>query len=81
MNEMNLTTEEKKLANDLKTRFGEVRSDIQFIEEEMERLTHKAGTLVRELERLRDEEKKFVQDLQEKYGEGKLDPYKLVYTS
>jgi hypothetical protein len=47
----------------------------------MERLTHKAGTLVRELERLRDEEKKFVEDLQEKYGEGKLDPYKLVYTS
>jgi hypothetical protein len=42
-------------------------------------LTHKAGTLVRELEKLRDEEKSFVNDLLKKYGEGTLDPFKLVY--
>jgi hypothetical protein len=46
----------------------------------MEILTNKAGTLVRELERLRDEEKKFVDNLQKKYGEGVLDPFKLVYS-
>lgn len=80
MNDMNLTHEEKNLANDLKSRFGEVRSNIAQIEQEMEILTNKAGTLVRELERLRDEEKKFVDDLQKKYGEGVLDPFKLVYS-
>jgi Skp family chaperone for outer membrane proteins len=81
MIDMNLTSDEKKLANDLKVRFAEVRSEIRSIEEEMESLTHKAGTLVRDLEHLRDEEKRFIQDLQQKYGEGKLDPYKLVYTT
>jgi len=76
---MNLTIKEKKLATDLKSRFSEVRSEISDIEKDMEMLTHKAGTLVRELEKLRDEEKSFVNDLLKKYGEGTLDPFKLVY--
>lgn len=78
---MNLTIEEKNKANNLKSKFSEVRGEIEQIELEMERLTHKAGTLVRELEKLRDEEKRFVSDLSKKYGEGKLDPFKLVYTT
>jgi len=45
----------------------------------MESLNIKAGSLVKELERLRDEEHAFVQKLKEKYGEGKLDPFKLIY--
>ena len=80
MFEMNLTGEEKKIANLIKSRFGEVRSDISSIEKEMEILTHKAGTLVRELENLREEEKKFIQNLENKYGKGILDPFRLVYT-
>lgn len=77
---MDLTAQEKKLATGLKSRFSEVRLEISDIEKEMEMLTFKAGTLVKELEKLRDDENCFIQDLIKKYGEGTLDPLKLIYT-
>lgn len=77
---MKLTTNEIETANLLKTQFGHVREEISIIEKEMEFLTHKAGTLIRELERLRDDEKNFVEQLTKKYGDGVLDPYKLTYS-
>jgi len=76
---MDLTKKEKDQANFLKDRFSVVRAEIETVQEEMESLNIKAGSLVKELERLRDEEHAFVQKLKEKYGEGKLDPFKLIY--
>ena len=45
----------------------------------MESLHVKAGSLIKELETLRDKEELFMEFLKEKYGEGKLDPFKLIY--
>ena len=76
---MDLTKKEKDQANFLKDRFSIVRAEIETVQEEMESLNMKAGSLVKELERLRDEENFFIEKLKEKYGEGKLDPFKLIY--
>ena len=45
----------------------------------MDLLTKKAGTLIKELENLRDQEAQFITGLKNKYGEGTLDPFKLIY--
>ena len=76
---MDLTKKEKAKANYLKSRFSEVRSEIEAVQEEMESLHVKAGSLIKELETLRDKEELFMEFLKEKYGEGKLDPFKLIY--
>lgn len=76
---MNLTKKEKDTANLLKLKFSEVRSGIESVESEMEYLNAKAGSLIKELESLREQESNFIDLLQEKYGEGKLDPFKLIY--
>jgi septation ring formation regulator EzrA len=77
---MNLTKKEKDTANLLKIKFSEVRSEIENVQSEMEWLNTKAGSLIKELESLREQESNFIDSLQEKYGEGKLDPFKLIYT-
>ncbi len=76
---MELTKEEKERANMLKDRFSSVREEIETVQAQMNILNTKAGTLIRELEELRDQESKFVGNLKEKYGEGTLDPFKLIY--
>jgi len=45
----------------------------------MESLHVKAGSLIKELETLRDKEELFMELLKEKYGDGTLDPFKLIY--
>lgn len=77
---MNLTKKEKDTANLLKIKFSEVRSEIENVQSEMEWLNTKAGSLIKELESLREQESNFIDSLQEKYGDGKLDPFKLIYT-
>jgi chromosome segregation ATPase len=77
---MNLTKKEKDTANLLKIKFSDVRSEIENVQSEMEWLNTKAGSLIKELESLREQESNFIDSLQEKYGEGKLDPFKLIYT-
>lgn len=76
---MDLTKKEKETANYLKSRFSEVRSEIEAVQEEMESLHVKAGSLIKELEDLRDKEGLFMELLKEKYGDGTLDPFKLIY--
>jgi chromosome segregation ATPase len=76
---MELTRKEKEKASLLKDRFSSVRAEIESVQSEMDILNTKAGTLIRELEELRDQESKFIGNLKEKYGEGTLDPFKLIY--
>jgi len=76
---MDLTQKEKTKANALKEQFSLVRAEIESVQIQMENLNSKAGTLVRELEKLRDEESSFISGLKEKYGDGQLDPFKLIY--
>ncbi len=76
---MELTKKEKESANLLKVKFSEVRSEIDLVQSEMELLNKKAGSLIKELEGLRDEEAIFIDSLKEKYGDGKLDPFKMIY--
>lgn len=77
---MNLTEKEKDTANLLKSKFFEVRSEIESVQSKMEYLNTKAGSLIKELESLREQESNFIDSLQQKYGEGKLDPFKLIYS-
>ena len=74
-----LTNMESKTAENLKEEFKRVRDQITDVENEMERLSIKAGTLIKELEGLRDDERTFLDSLDEKYGEGKLNPFNLIF--
>lgn len=74
-----LTKIELKKAQSMKSEFARVRSEIEKVQEEMERLNMKAGTLIRELEDLRDSEQDFISSLGKKYGEGRLDPFEMTY--
>ena len=76
---MELTKKEKNKANSLKDQFSSVRGEIESVQAEMDLLTKKAGTLIKELENLRDQESQFITELKNKYGEGTLDPFKLIY--
>lgn len=76
---MELTKKEKDTANLLKIKFSEVRSDIEDVQGQMEYLNTKAGSLIKDLEDLREQESNFIDSLREKYGEGNLDPFKLIY--
>jgi len=76
---MELTKKEKDTANLLKIKFSEVRSDIEDVQGQMEYLNTKAGSLIKDLENLREQESNFIDSLSEKYGEGNLDPFKLIY--
>jgi chromosome segregation ATPase len=76
---MELSEKEKEKASFLKEKFSTVREEIESIQAEMDILNKKAGTLIKELEELRDQESKFIRNLKQKYGEGTLDPFKLIY--
>jgi len=74
-----LTNKESEKAENLRYEFRRVHDQINAVEKEMERLSIKAGTLIKELESLRDDEKYFLDSLDEKYGEGKLNPLNLIF--
>jgi chromosome segregation ATPase len=77
--EKNLTVKEEKRARNLKTKFGEVHSQIQGVQFEIELLNKRAKELIDSLESLREEEVDLVKYLEEKYGPGKLNPFTLIY--
>jgi len=76
---MELTIEEKEVANDLKLKFSIVKEELHIVEAKMLELDKEAGTLVRKLELLRDQERELRTNLEKKYGQGKLDPINLTY--
>ncbi len=77
--EKNLTVKEEKRARNLKTKFGEVHSQIQGVQFEIELLNQRAKELIESLESLREEEVDLVKFLEEKHGPGKLNPFTLIY--
>ena len=74
-----LTKKEFNKAEMIKVEFSRVRDEISEIQEKMEALNLQAGTLMRELEDLREAEREFIKDLTKKYGDGKLDPFSMIY--
>lgn len=74
-----LTKKEFNKAEMIKAEFSRVRDEISEIQEKMNHLNLEAGTLLRELESLREAEKEFVDDLGKKYGDGKLNPFTMTY--
>jgi hypothetical protein len=76
---MNLTLKEQQEGNLLKDEFSRVRKEIEFVQTQMDELNFKAGTLLRELENLRDRESDWLKMLNENYGNGSLDPINMVF--
>jgi hypothetical protein len=76
---MELSLKEKQEANLLKQEFSRVRKEIEVVQSQMDELNLKAGTLLRELETLRDRESDWLNMLVENYGSGSLDPINMVY--
>jgi len=74
-----LTKVELKKAQSIKSEFSRVRTEIDVVRERMDELNLKAGTLVRELEDLRESEKDFIESLNKKYGDGNLNPFEMTY--
>lgn len=77
--EKNLTIKEEKKARNLKTKFGQVHSELQAVQIETELLNKRAKELIDRLESLRDEEVNLVKSLERNYGSGKLNPITLIY--
>lgn len=75
----NLTKTETKKAEKIRSEFSRVRTEIESVQRQMEDLNLKAGTLVRELETLRESESAFIDSLGKKYGDGKLNPFAMTY--
>jgi ribosomal protein S15P/S13E len=65
-----LTEKEIQTAKKLKQEFGQIKDQINLVEEQMKSLNQTAESLIKHLEDLRLQEKNFVQNLQKKYGEG-----------
>lgn len=74
-----LTKKEMDQANRMKSKFAKIRGEISEVQETMEKLNLKAGTLIKQLEELRDKENEFIESLSKKYGDGKLNPFTLEY--
>jgi len=77
--EKKLNKQEEKKARELKTKFIDVRAQIQGVQIEIEMMNQRAEELIKSLEGLREEEVNFVKDLEKKYGPGKLNPFTLAY--
>jgi len=74
-----LTEKEIQTAKKLKQEFGQIKDQINLVEDQMKSLNQTAESLIKHLEDLRLQEKNFVQNLQKKYGEGNLNPITLTY--
>jgi|688.fasta_scaffold397964_2 ribosomal protein S15P/S13E len=74
-----LTEKEIQTAKKLKQEFGQIKDQINLVEEQMKSLNQTAESLIKHLEDLRLQEKNFVQNLQKKYGEGNLNPITFTY--
>jgi hypothetical protein len=74
-----LTEKEIQTAKKLKQEFGQIKDQINLVEEQMKSLNQTTESLVRHLEDLRLQEQNFVQNLKKKYGEGKLNPITFTY--
>jgi uncharacterized coiled-coil DUF342 family protein len=74
-----ITTSEKKRAEEIKGQFSEVHQEISQIQSEMDHLNQKAEGLIKILEKLREEEREFISSLEKKYGRGSLDPFEMIY--
>lgn len=74
-----LTEKEIQTAKKLKQEFGQIKDQINLVEEQMKSLNQTAESLIKHLEDLRLQEKNFVQNLKKKYGEGNLNPITLTY--
>jgi len=74
-----LTEKEIQTAIKLKQEFGQIKDQINLVEEQMKSLNQTAESLIKHLEDLRLQEKNFVQNLQKKYGEGNLNPITFTY--
>lgn len=76
---MELTPKEKQEASLLKKEFSRVRKEIEYVQDQMDELNFKAGTLLRELENLRDKENDWLNTLIKTYGNGSLDPINMIF--
>ena len=74
-----LTEKEIQTAKKLKQEFGQIKDQINLVEEQMKSLNQTAESLIKHLEDLRLQEKNFVQNLQKKYGQGNLNPITFTY--
>lgn len=74
-----LTEKEIQTAKNLKQEFGQIKDQINLVEEQMKSLNQKTESLIMHLEDLRLQEQNFVQNLQKKYGEGKFNPITYTY--
>jgi hypothetical protein len=74
-----LTKKEMDQANRMKSNFAQIRGEISEVQSMIENLNLRAGTLIKELELLRDKETEFMNALSKKYGQGKLNPFTLEY--
>lgn len=77
--EKNLTSHQREVALNLKSKFTEVHAEIQGVQIEIEMANKKAEDLIKKLEGLRQEEIDFIGSLEKEYGPGKLNPFTLTY--